>query len=410
MAGSAFGPGIVRTPGRPGLRSSLVVPDDPAHFQQSMSAPRPQQPRAHCSRALAPGRRAVFAVALALLLVATSCGFGADTPTPTAVPTPTPAPRPTAEPPAAVSAWYVAAQSEESVRVRADLTQDEIDVLSRAFTRRYPEVDVEWQRGADAALIQETLSDARSRTLNWDVYVGDSGPALKTARLALRWTPPEARGLPTVLIDAEGAWYGLASTLHVIQYHTEQVPPTDVPSSYDALRHPGYVGRMAIEDFNLVWLKGLIEVRGRDGAAELVRSLAQQAVTFRRDARQVVAFVTAGDEAVAIDARMDVVERERRGGGKTAWVGPAPAIAQPLAMVVSADTDRPNGARLVANYLLSPDAQSILASAGRVPSRPDVDTEPQPLVRGIRAHLTLPPEGQAERELRDLWRELWGRR
>jgi ABC-type Fe3+ transport system substrate-binding protein len=123
-----------------------------------------------------------------------------------------------------------------------------------------------------------------------------------------------------------------------------------------------------------------------------------------------VVFVTAGDEAVAIDARLDVVERERRGGGKTAWVGPDPVIAQPLAMVVSAATDRPNGARLVANYLLSPDAQVILASAGRVPSRADVDPEPQTLVRGLRAHLTLPPEGQAERELWDLWKELWGRR
>ena len=78
-------------------------------------------------------------------------------------------------------------------------------------------------------------------------------------------------------------------------------------------------------------------------------------------------------------------------------------IAQPLAMVVSASTDRPNGARLVANYLLSHDAQAILASAGRVPSRADVDPEPQLLVRGLKPQVTLPPEGQAERELRDLW-------
>jgi len=351
-----------------------------------------------------------LALTLAILTAGAACGFGADSSAPTAIPTPTPAPRPTAEPPAAVSAWYIAAQSEEVVRVRADLTQAEVDALTRAIARRYPEIKVDWQRGADNLLIRETLSEARSRTSAWDVYVGDSGPTLKTARLALRWTPPEARGLPTVLIDDEGAWYALASTLHVIQYHTEQVPPAHVPPSYDALRHPGYVGRMAIEDFNLTWLKGLIEVRGRDAASDLVRGLAQQAVTFRRDARTLVAFVTAGDEAVAIDARMDVVERERRSGGKTAWASPDPVIAQPLAMVVSADTDRPNGARLVANYLLSPDAQTILASAGRAPSRPDVDTEPQPLVRGLRAHLTLPPEAQAERELRDLWLDLWSRR
>ena len=347
---------------------------------------------------------------ICLLTVGAACGFQTAAPTPTLVLTPSPAPRPTAEPPAAVSAWYVGAQDEEPVRIRADLTAAEVDALTEALARRYPQIEVEWRRGSDSSLVQETLADARSSTLGWDIYIGDSGPSLKTARLALRWTPPEARGVPATLIDPEGAWYALASTLHVIQYNTDQVPPEFVPPSYDALRHPGYFGRLAIEDLDLTWLKGLLEVRGRESASELIRALARQGVTFRRDARAVVVFVTAGDQAVAVDARMDVVERERRAGGKSAWVGPDPVIAQPLAMVVSAATDRPNGARLVANYLLSPDAQVILAASGRVPSRADVDTEPQALTRGLRVHVTLPPEGQAERELLELWQELWSRR
>jgi ABC-type Fe3+ transport system substrate-binding protein len=294
--------------------------------------------------------------------------------------------------------------------VRADLTANEVDALTRALARRYPQIGVEWRRGADSDLLQTTLAEARSATPGWDIYIGDSGPSLKTARQALHWTPPEARGVPPELIDPEGAWYAIASTFHVIQYNSEQVPPGYVPPSYDALRHPGYLGRLAIEDFNLTWLKGLIEARGQDRASDLIRGLAQQAVTFRRDARTLVVFVTAGDDTVAIDARLDAVERERRSGGKTGWIAPDPVIVQPLPMVVSAATDRPNGARLVANYLLSPDAQVILASAGRVPGRADVDPDPPTLSRGRRAQFTLPPEGAAERTLRDLWQEWWGRR
>ena len=384
---------------------SLMIPSP---YLPAMSDPKPLPPSRPPRHTRRRGRGTVLALAVVMTIVA-ACGFATDATPPTPVPTPTPAPRPTAEPPAAVSAWYLAAQEEQNVRIRADLTAGEIDALTRAFARRYPEVKLDWRRGSDSTLFQDTLVEARSRAPDWDIYIGDSGPSLKTARLALLWTPPEARGLPAALIDPEGAWYALASTLHVIQYHIEQVPPGHVPPSYDALRHPGYLGRLAIEDLNLTWLKGLIETRGDEATRDLVRGLAQQAVTFRRDARALVVFVTAGDDAVGIDARLDVVERERRSGGKTAWIGPDPVIAQPLAMVVSAATDRPNGARLVANYLLSPDAQSILAAGGRIPSRSDVDTEPQTLVRRLRTHLTLPPEGQAERELRDLWRELWGR-
>ena len=358
----------------------------------------------------APLRRAAVAASILFLVALVGCGFQGEPVPPTVVPIPTPAPRPTAEPPAAVSGWYLGAQSEETVRVRADLTAAEVDILTKRLAARYPELSVRWQRGPDANLLQDTLNEARAGTPDWDIYVGDSGPALKTARQALRWTPPEARTIHVSLFDAEGSWYAIASTLQVIQYHTEQVPPDYVPPSYDALRHPGYAGRLAIEDLNLTWLKGLVEVRGREGASDLIRALARQAVTFRRDARSLVAFVTAGEQAVAINARMDAVERERRNGGKTAWVGPDPVIVQPLAMVVSASTDRPNAAKLVANFLLSPDAQTALAAAGRAPSRADVDPDPQSLLRGLRAHVTLPPEGPAERDLRELWQELWGRR
>jgi iron(III) transport system substrate-binding protein len=355
-------------------------------------------------------RLSALAVALLLLGTIVGCGPDAASPTPGPASTPTPAPRPTAEPPASVGAWYAAAQAEPPVRVRADLTQGEIDALKTAIGRRYPRLETEWQRGTDRELYQDTLVEARASAANWDVYVGDSGPLLKSGRIALRWTPPEARTVPTELTDPEGAWYAVAATYHVLQYHTEQVLPPAVPRSYEALQDPRFFGRLAVEDLSLTWLRGLVETRGRDATAAIVQALAQQAVTFRRDARTLVVFVTAGQQSVAIDARMDVVERERRGGGKTAWVGVDPVIVQPLAMVVSASSDRPNGARLLANYLLSADAQIILAESGRAPSRADVDPEPQSLVRGLQPRVILPPDGQAERELGELWQQLWGRR
>ena len=75
--------------------------------------------------------------------------------------------------------------------------------------------------------------------------------------------------------------------------------------------------------------------------------------------------------------------------------------------MLAAAAAHPNGAGLLANFLLSADAQLALAYAGRVPTRPDVDPEPQNLVRWIRPHLTLPPEGAAEQDLRELYAQLW---
>lgn len=141
-----------------------------------------------------------------------------------------------------------------------------------------------------------------------------------------------------------------------------------------------------------------------------MRGLAQQGIRFRSDARTLVAFVTSGEHAVGVNTRLEVVERDRRGGGKTGWVGVEPVIVQPLGVAVSNTTDRPNGARVLANALISIDVQEILAEAGRAPSRTDVDPEPQTLVRGLQTHVTLPPVAQAERDLRARWSELFNRR
>ena len=78
-------------------------------------------------------------------------------------------------------------------------------------------------------------------------------------------------------------------------------------------------------------------------------------------------------------------------------------------MALAARSTRPNAARLFANFMLSPDAQVVLAAAGRVPSRSDVDPEPQTLVRGLATHVTLPPQGAAETDLRLRWTDLWKR-
>jgi len=349
-------------------------------------------------------------VAILALVLLVGCGL-VDTPaTPTPAPTPTAAPRPTAEPPAAVSGWYLAAIDEGDIQIRADLTGPEADALTSAFARRYPKVSLQWMRGSDEQLLQTTLREPAGGPPAWDIYIGHSGPTLKTARLAERWTPPEARTLPTGLADDEGAWYAVAVTYHVLEYNTELIPPAQRPTTYEALNDPRYVGAIAAPSEDLTWLRGLVEARGREATIQLLQPLAALAVRPVPDARSLSALVTAGQQAIGIDIPLDAVERDRRGGGKAGWVGVEPVVTQPVAMVMAANSARPNAARLFANFMLSPDSQVALALAGRVPARQEVDPEPQTLVRGIQTRLTLPPQGAVERDMRALWNEIWGRR
>jgi iron(III) transport system substrate-binding protein len=394
--------------GQEALRQIRAVLDHPPETERSMHA------RAHSrtynritSYAGRPGP--AIGVALIVLVLMVGCGLGGEAASPTSVPNPTPAPRPTAESPAAVGGWYSAALDEAPVEVRADLTASETDELTKTFTRRFPKLSVHWTRGTDDDLLQRTLREAGSAEPAWDVYIGHSAPTLKAARLVDRWTPPEGRAVPPELVDSEGGWYAVAVTYHVLAYNIEAVAPASRPTTYEALRDPSYFGRLAVLSDDLVWLRGMSETRGADATADLIRSLASQAVVPRGDPSALSAFISSGQQAVAIDGLLHTTERDRRQGGKIGWVAIEPVITQPLGMALAARSTRPNAARLFADFMLSPDAQVVLAAAGRVPSRSDVDPEPQTLVRGLATHVTLPPLGQAETDLRTRWTDLWKR-
>ncbi len=363
-----------------------------------------------------PGRRWSLSGLLAGLIAASELALaGCDAvlpgggPTPAATATSLPVPRPTAESPSVVNTWYQAALGEGEVRVYADLSPQETEDVARLFGQRFPNIRVNWTRGLDRELVGRILAAARDGP-DFDVFVGDAGTLLRTVGVAERWTPPEARSVRPEYVDREGAWYGVAATYHVLQYNTDQVPFAARPTRYEDLANPTYFGRLAVEEDALTWLKGLIESRGRQETVDTLKALAPQGVTLRRGPQTLADLVSAGQHAVAIDNRLEAVERDKRGGAKTNWVAIEPAVVQPTAVVLSARAQHPNAARLFADFLLSGDAQNLLAQGGRIPTRTDIDPEPQSLVRAVRTHFTLPPEGAVERDLRALYQDLWRER
>ena len=362
--------------------------------------------RAACGH-VAARRLVLVGLLVALLTGCSAARSGTGTPTPVA----SPAPRTTTSAPATVvEAWSTASETEGTVQVYADLTWRETEELGRLLGRRYPKLRVEWTRGSDRALLARALAERNEGGATWDVFVGDAAPALVATVPAARWAPPEAPAIRRDLVDPQGQWFALALTYHVLEYNPELVPFGSRPTAYETLREPRFYGRLAVEEESLTWLKGMLESRGRQQALDLLRPLAAQGVVARRSPADLSAYLAAGWHTVAVVNRLDVVERDRRTGAKAAWVAIEPIVVQPTAVVVAEDAPRPNGARLVANFLLSADAQHALAATGRVPARVDVDPEPRGLVRGLQTRLTLPPVGRQEQELRALYADLWAER
>ncbi len=373
-------------------------------MQNNLAPPSRTDP----SRADVPPVRPTRPLRLLLALVALLLtGCTGLVPTPGTGATPSPSPRTTTAPDTVIGAWLQAATEEGAIHAYADLTRQDTDELDRLLARRYPGVRVEWTRGPDRELMTRAVAERGAGGGTWDVFVGEAAPALAGGDHVASWSPPEAGAIRAELLDPRSRWYALTETYHVLEYNSELVPFAARPTSYEMLQDARFYGGLSIQDDSLSWLKGMLASRGPQPAIDLLRPLAQQGMLTRRTPTDLSAFLAAGRNAVAVTNHLDAVERDRRTGGKVGWVAIEPVIVQPSAVVVAADAPRPNGARLVANFLLSADAQHALAANGRVPARVDVDPDPQGLVRGLRTHLALPPVGQEEQELRALHASLW---
>ena len=75
---------------------------------------------------------------------------------------------------------------------------------------------------------------------------------------------------------------------------------------------------------------------------------------------------------------------------------------------IDTQAPHPNAARLAANFILSPEGQKLLTRRGRIPSRPDVETNPPGVLQALHAKKVMPSiySPEKERKADALFKEL----
>lgn len=71
---------------------------------------------------------------------------------------------------------------------------------------------------------------------------------LKSRQALAPYRSPNAEGIPTALVDADGYWTGFSARIRVIAYNTTLVTSADAPTSVFDLADPRWRGQVAIAD------------------------------------------------------------------------------------------------------------------------------------------------------------------
>lgn len=310
-----------------------------------------------------------------------------------------PALAPAADGPSWIDADLLAgARKEGTLVIYSSVNEQEGLPIWQEFERETG-IKVEYIRGSDSQMIGRILIENRGGRPAWDVVMVTSVPRLPDALLA-QVEPPQAQHLFPSARDPGRRWYGFAANYDVPGYNTNLVKASDLPQSYEAFaKKTEWAGRTVINQSDTEWVIALLdhygEAKGRDILRNLGETLKPAIVSSHL---QVARTVGAGEYLVALNNYVNLTINVKLNGGPTDFWALDPIGVFYQQIGVDAQAPHPNAARLATNFILSVEGQRLLTRRGRIPTRPDVETNPPGVLKTLHSKKVLASRYNPEKE------------
>lgn len=267
---------------------------------------------------------------------------------------------------AEVDALVKAARSEPPVTMYATVTDNVVRRVAEAFTAKYG-VKVQYTRLAGTAIQHRYSTEAQAGTFAADVLFGANVVPYSQMAVKNGWLEPVS-GLPVIKSGQLPARFNMETTALVqiapwgLAYHTGKVKGSDVPKDWKDLLHPKWKGQILLPDPRssesyLDFWALLIDRYGESFAAQL------RAQNPRQYSSGVPAMqgLGAGEGAFELPAVPALAQTVIAKGAPVALVFPELTTGVEMMVMLTARSKAkaPNAARLLANYVLTPEGNKV---------------------------------------------------
>ncbi len=264
------------------------------------------------------------------------------------------------------AALIEAAKKEGKVVWYTSLALPSSTMIASLFMNKYKGIEVEVHRTGSQRVLQRVMQEVSAGIKNVDViHTSDAGHfvLLKDKGLLLKYVPKSAEIFPAGFKDRDGFYYGLRATLSVIAYNPKIVSDKDAPKTWKDLldakwrgkevtAHPGYSGII------MTHVLALVKQSGWDYFQEL----AKNKVHITQSANDPAGVVASGERPVGVNGAEYFYYKTLKQGNPIKIVYPkegVPLVVSPTAIANAAP--HPNAARLFTEFILSKEAQQMLA-------------------------------------------------
>jgi iron(III) transport system substrate-binding protein len=262
-----------------------------------------------------------------------------------------------------------AAKKEGALNFYTSMQTPESGPLTQAFQKKYG-IRVNLWRATSDQVLQRAVTEARGRRNALDVAETNSGEieALAREQVAAESYSPYIDDLPPWAVPPHHKWHGDRANLWVVGFNTGKVKRADIPATYEDFADPKWRGRIGMESTDQDWMYGITEFLGAERGADFFRKLAALKPDMRLGHALLAELIAAGEIPVGLTVYSGNADSIKKKGGPIDWAPVEPIVGRPSAIAVAKAAPHPNAALLFADFVLSPEGQTLLNTLDRVPA------------------------------------------
>lgn len=310
----------------------------------------------------------------------------------------------------AESSFYAKAKEEGQVLLYTSLAGSDIKAFGTAFEKAYPGVKLEIYRASGTTILQKILTENRAGTDVADAVMTQVSTlhVLKGKKLLAKFESAERKAFDPRFKDKEGYWTDVYPTVHSMPYNTKLVATQDLPKHYTGLLDPRWKGKLGLNRNNYMFLAAMLDFYGKEKGEDFIRKLAQQEPQVRSGGTLTATLVGAGELPIAFSVNANNVENVKEKGSPVDWVRlEDPLYGEPHPASVMSNAPHPNAARLVVEFAISKEGQTLMSKLGKVPGRSDV--EPKIGVDRSKLRILTPEEEAKTAHYQKMFDDLFGK-
>lgn len=255
------------------------------------------------------------------------------------------------------------AREEKDVMFYATTPVNQVAVLKKYFSARYPFVDLKHYYSPRQGILNKTLAEYRGNANLVDVVMTDVsyGTVLMKEGVSGAYSTPDVQRYVRGSYDPKGHWYTMYMLTTALVYNRNQVKANDAPKTYQDLLEPKWKGKMIFDPEAAFLMAAMEQAWGKEKTRDYLARLAKQDLIFRRGTTLTSQLIAAGEQPIGVTINAETTAEMRDKGAPLAFSVLPPRIIKPNGFFVAKKAPHPHAALLFTDWSLSEEGQKVLA-------------------------------------------------